>query len=375
MDPRYEILSRLVINHSVRLQSGENILLETTDIPSVMIECLIEAAARVGGHPVSILRDSRVSRAIQLRATREQMKLIGEWELSLMERVQAYISFRAFHNINELGDVSAEQRKFFDEYISKKVHLECRIPKTKWCVLRWPTSAMAQLFEMSTSAFEDFYFRACLVDYARMEKPAEKLRQRMLTANRVRIVGPDETDLRFSIKDIGAVACYGRRNVPDGEVFSAPIKDSVEGVIVFNTPTTERSGKKFSNIRLVFRNGNIVVASCETGSQKDLTDILNKDEGSRRLGEFALAFNPVILKPMGETLFDEKVAGSLHLAIGSAYKEAWNDNESVVHWDSVLVQRPEYGGGEVWFDNELIRKDGIFVPEYLRDLNTDRLLT
>lgn len=374
MDPRYEALAGLVVHHSVRLLPGENILFETTDVPNVMTECLIKEATRAGGHPISVLRDSRVSRALQLHATREQMQLIGDWELSLMERVQAYISFRAFHNINELGDVPVERRKFFDEYVWKKVHLECRVPKTKWCVLRWPTSAMAQLFEMSTSAFEDFYFRACLVDYARMEEPAERLRQRMLAANRVRIVGPGETELEFSTKGIGAQACYGRRNVPDGEVFSAPVKDSVEGVIVFNTPTTERSGKKFSNIRLSFRRGRIAEASCETGSPNDLLAILDKDEGARFIGEFALGFNPVILKPMGETLFDEKVAGSLHLAIGSAYKEAWNGNESVVHWDIVLVQRPEYGGGQVWFDSELIRQNGIFVPEDLKGLNPDRLL-
>lgn len=381
-DSRYQALAKTLISYSVDLQPGENILIQaydTSDSLNEFICCLVKEAAEAGGNPVVFCEDQRVQRALLMNVTEAQMKLMSDWQLFLMERVQAWIGFRSFNNINEQNDVPAEKQKLFAENIFGRVHRDYRLTKTKWCLLRWPTPAMAQLFGMSTEAFEDFYFRACLLDYARMAKAAEPLRELMKKTDKVRILGPSGTDLTFSIKDIGAHIDDGKVNRPGGEAFSPPVKESVNGVIAFNTPTTERGGKYFSNICLEAKNGKIIDASCESGSKKDLAAILDRDKGSRFFGEFAMAFNPHILEPAPDILFVEKVAGSLHLAIGDSLgcdPSVWptNMNKSSVHWDLVLIQRPEYGGGEIWFDNVLIRKDGLFILHELEGLNPENLL-
>jgi aminopeptidase len=213
------------------------------------------------------------------------------------------------------------------------------------------------------------YFRVCTLDYKKMAKAMEPLRKRMANADHVHIKSPG-TDLRFSIKGIGAVKCEGLRNIPDGEVFSCPVKDSVQGYISFNTPTIY-SGTKFENVRLEFKDGKVIKAT--SNNTKRLNEILDTDAGARYIGEFSLGFHPHILNPMCDILFDEKIAGSLHFTPGQAYEVADNGNRSAVHWDMVLIQRKEWGGGEVWFDGELIRKDGIFMPKDLRALNPDKL--
>jgi len=222
---------------------------------------------------------------------------------------------------------------------------------------------------MSTEAFEDLYFKVCTLDYLKMAKAMAPLHRRMRRANRVHIKSPG-TDLQFSIKGIGARMCEGLRNIPDGEVFSCPVKDSVNGVIQFNTPTIY-AGTKFENVRLEFKDGKVVKATAN--NTKRLNEILDTDAGARYVGEFSLGFNPYILTPMCDILFDEKIAGSLHFTPGQAYEECDNGNRSAVHWDMVLIQRREWGGGEIWFDGELIRKDGLFVPEDLEPLNPAHL--
>ena len=189
------------------------------------------------------------------------------------------------------------------------------------------------------------------------------------TADRVHLKAPG-TDLRFSIKGIGAKMCKGDRNIPDGEVFSCPTKFSVNGTIQFNTPTLY-SGTKFENVRLDFDEGKIIKATAN--NTKRINEILDTDAGARYVGEFSLGFNPYILSPMCDILFDEKIAGSLHFTPGQAYEECDNGNRSAVHWDMVLIQRPEWGGGEVWFDGELIRKNGQFLPRDLKPLNPSNL--
>jgi len=249
--------------------------------------------------------------------------------------------------------------------------LDWRVQKTKWCVLRWPSSSMAQQAKMSSEAFENFYFDACCMDYGRMSEGMACLETRMRNAEQVKISGPG-TDLKFSIKGIDAVACGGTYNIPDGEVFSCPVRDSVEGTITFNADTIYQ-GSSFSNVSLRFEKGKIVESSASSNSDK-LVEILDSDEGARFIGEFAIAFNPMIREPILDILFDEKIAGSFHFTPGQAYEEANNGNKSQVHWDMVNIQRPEYGGGEIWFDGELIRQDGNFIPEDLQKLNPEYLL-
>jgi aminopeptidase len=203
-----------------------------------------------------------------------------------------------------------------------------------------------------------------------MEKAMEPLKALMEKTDMVQIVGPG-TDLKFSIKGIPTVPCFGRRNIPDGEIYTAPVRDSVNGCLAYNTPSVY-GGKTFQDISFEFANGRIVEATAG-----DLTEEINKvldvDPGARFIGEFSFGVNPFILKPMKDTLFDEKIAGSFHFTPGKAYKEAPNGNVSAIHWDLVAIQRPEFGGGEIYFDGVLIRKDGLFVLEELQGLNPENL--
>jgi aminopeptidase len=289
-------------------------------------------------------------------------------ELARMERMDAYIALRGSENIFEASDVPSDKVQLVSRLM--KPVLDHRVGKTKWVVLRWPSSAMAQQAGMSTEAFEDFYFKVCTLDYSRMAPGMKALSDLMKKTDRVHIKGPG-TDLRFSIKGIGAQPCGGLRNIPDGEVFSCPVRDSVEGHIQYNAPTVYL-GASFDNIRLAFKKGKVVEAS--SSNTKRLNEILDSDSGARYIGEFALGFNPHILEPMRDILFDEKIAGSFHFTPGQAYEGVGNGNKSQVHWDMVCIQRPEYGGGEIWFDGKLIRKDGLFVPKALHQLNPGYLL-
>ena len=366
-DPRYAKLADLLINYSCDLQEGEHILLDLVDVPDEMGVALIRAARKAGGTPVAEVRHSRLNRELVRGTDEAHAKTVRDIELARMKKMQAYLAIRGAHNASESGDVPADKLQMYSKTL--RPVLDHRVNKTKWCVLRWPTPSMAQAANMSTEAFEDFYFDVCTMDYRKMAKAMAPLVDRMAKADQVRLVAPG-TDLRFSIKGIGAKPCEGTRNIPDGEVFSCPVKDSVEGVIAFNTPTLY-SGTKFEGIRLEFKAGKIVKA---TGSnEKKLNEILDTDAGARYIGEFSLGFNPHIQSPMCDILFDEKIAGSLHFTPGQAYEDCDNGDRSSVHWDMVLIQRPEWGGGEVWFDGELIRKEGRFLPKNLLGLNPEKL--
>jgi aminopeptidase len=272
-----------------------------------------------------------------------------------------------------MSDVPREKMDLYERLWWKPVHQDVRVPKTRWVVLRWPHPAMAQAAGMSTEAFEDFYFRVCVgVDYAKMRQAMKPLEDLMRRTDQVHITGPG-TDLRFSIKDIGVVGCWGERNIPDGECFTCPVRDSVNGTIQFNCETLYR-GTVFNNIKLTFRDGKVTTAAASSPElSSKLNEILDSDEGARYIGEWSLGFNPHVLKPMKDILFDEKIAGSFHLTPGQAYEEADNGNRSQVHWDMVCIQRKDHGGGEIHFDGKLVRQDGLFTLPELAGLNPDRL--
>jgi len=362
-DPRYKKLAKLLVKYSTELKKGDRVLLDMIDVPDEFSIELIRAARAVGATPLVEVRHTKVSRELLLKMSDRQAALVRDTELFRMKKMQAYIAVRGSANANENSDVPAD-RMALHSRITRPVQ-DWRINKTRWCVLRWPTSSMAQAAGMSTEAFENLYFDVCTMDYAKMARGMIPLERRMKRADRVRLISPG-TDLTFSIKNIGAKMCKGDRNIPDGEVFSCPVKNSVNGAIQFNTPTVY-SGAKFENIRLEFKNGKIIAAAAS--NTKRLNEILDTDAGARYVGEFSLGFNPYILNPICDILFDEKIAGSLHFTPGQAYEECDNGNRSAVHWDMVLIQRPEWGGGEVWFDGELIRKNGLFVPRDLKPLN------
>ncbi len=370
MDPRHQKLADLLIHYSLELKPGEKVYIEAFDVPSSFVEVLIDRAAAAQAIPLVSTRSNAVLRSLYLNATEEQMKLMGEVDLHLMKAVDAYIGVRGADNTSELSDVPVERMKLYQTHYWVPVHSEVRIRQKRWVVLRYPSPSMAQMAGMSTAAFEGFYYDVCTLDYGKMAQAVEPLRELMERTDRVRLVGPG-TDLRFSIRGIPAVPCVGDRNIPDGELFTAPVKDSVEGTIRFNTPTLHH-GVTYENVALEFRQGRIERATA-SGNVDRLNQVLDSDEGARYVGEFSLGFNPYVLEPMKDTLFDEKIAGSLHLTPGMAYEEADNGNRSEVHWDMVLIQRPEHGGGEVWFDDRCIRKDGLFVVPELEGLNPDAL--
>ena len=367
-DIRFDNLAKLLVEYSIRLKRNENVLIEAFDIPDEMTVALIRAVRNAGGVPFVQTQHARVNRALALEASERQLNLLASHELARMRKMNAYIAVRGSNNITELCDVPAEKMKL----LAKKMHpvQDQRVKKTKWVVLRWPTSSMAQLAGMSTEAFEDFYFEVCTLDYRKLQPGMKALKRLMEKTDRVEIKGPG-IDLRFSIKGIPAVICGGDRNIPDGEVFSCPVKDSVEGHVTFNAPSIYQ-GIGFDGIRLGFENGKIVEAT--SNETKKLNKILDSDPGARYIGEFSLGFNPRVLQPMRDILFDEKIAGSFHLTPGQAYEEADNGNRSQVHWDMVSIQRPEYGGGEIYFDGKLIRRDGKFLPQPLQSLNRGRFV-
>ncbi len=368
-DPRYEKLAQTLIGHSTKLQSGENVVIEAFDIPEEMTIALIREANKSGGRVMVNLRQSKVTRAIYQGTDEEAMKLNASIALAQMKKAQVYIGVRGGHNSAELSDVPGEKMRIYTKHYLHPVHLQQRVKKTRWCILRFPNSAMAQEAQMSSEAFEDFFFNVCTMDYSKMQRAVKPLQRLMEKTDKVRLVGPN-TDLEFSIKNIGVIPCFGTHNIPDGECFTAPVKTSVNGTISFNAPTIEH-GVTHENVRLEFRDGKIVQA---TSSNTDkLNEVLDTDKGARYIGEFSIAFNPYILQPMKDILFDEKIAGSFHFTPGQAYDEADNGNRSEVHWDMVSIQRPEFGGGQIYFDGKLIRNDGEFVRKDLMGLNPENL--
>ncbi len=367
-DPRLDQLAAVLTGFSTGLRRGERVLINAFDVPDAMVVALIRAARRRGALPFALFHHARVERELMRGAVAAQYLPHTRAELARMKGMQAYIAVWGSHNIFETSDVPAAAVQLVSR-LMKPVQ-DRRVNHTKWVVLRWPTTGMAQQAGLSTEAFEDFYFRVCTLDYRRMEPGMRALADLMRRTDRVHIKGPG-TDLRFSIKGIGAEACGGRKNIPDGEVFSCPVRDSVEGVVQYNAPTVYL-GTSFDHVRLVFKRGRIVEAAAN--NTRRLNEILNSDPGARYVGEFALGFNPHVREPMRDILFDEKIAGSFHFTPGQAYADCGNGNRSQVHWDLVCIQRPEYGGGEIWFDGRLIRRNGLFVPKPLQKLNPDYLL-
>ncbi len=368
-DPRMIQLAHNLVNYSCHVEKGERVLIESTGVPHEFTAALVEKVYEAGGIPLVVLHAPTVERALYMGYTKEQLELMAKYDSMRMKDCQAYIGVRAGDNSFEYSDVPGENITLFGKHYSRLVHSEIRVPETKWVVLRYPLPSMAQQANMSTEAFEDHFFNVCNLDYGKMSRAMDHLVARMQRTDKVRIVGQG-TDLTFSIKGQPAIKCAGELNIPDGEVFSAPIRDSVNGVLQYNTPSLYH-GRTYENIRLVFKDGKIIEA---TGNDtKRINEIFDTDEGARYIGEFAIGVNPYITSAIKDTLFDEKIAGSFHFTPGNCYDECPNGNKSTIHWDLVCIQTPEYGGGEMYFDGELVRKDGLFVTEDLQCLNPDSL--
>ncbi|HHT86754.1 MAG TPA: aminopeptidase [Clostridiales bacterium] len=369
-DPRIEKLAKNLLNFSVKLQKGENVLIDSKGNNDELVHALVKEAYRIGANPFVWVSHPTITRELAMGANIEQQKLIARLDAELMSNMQAYVGIRGGSNISEFSDVPAEKLEIMSKYYSEEVHGKVRVPKTRWVVMRYPSPSMAQQAGMSTEAFEDYYFNVCNLDYSKMDKALDSLKALMERTDKVRIVGKG-TDLEFSIKGIPAVKCAGEMNIPDGEIYTAPVNNSVNGVISYNTPSL-RDGFTFENVVLKFKDGRIVEAT--SNDTERINKIFDIDEGARYVGEFAIGVNPYITVPMKDTLFDEKIAGSFHFTPGSCYDDADNGNKSALHWDLVCIQTPEYGGGEMYFDGVLIRKDGRFVLPELECLNPENLI-
>lgn len=368
-DQRIDKLAHNLINYSCALKKGEKVLIEAKGIDHILVNALVKETYAVGAYPFVEIYDNKITRALLLGQNEELAKMRAEFDGARMNKMDAYIGIRGGENCNELSDVPKKNMKIESEYYSHPVHHEIRVKKTKWVVLRYPNQGMAQQANMSTESFEDFYFNVCNLDYSKMDAAMDALKVRLDKADKVRITAKN-TDISFSVKGIGSKKCSGERNIPDGEIYTAPVKDSVNGVITYNAPSVEQ-GFKFENVSLTFKDGKIINATAN--DTEKLNAILDTDAGSRYVGEFAFGVNPFIVKPMGDILFDEKISGSIHFTPGCCYDDCYNGNVSAVHWDLVLIQTKEYGGGEIYIDGELIRKDGLFVTEDLKCLNPENL--
>ncbi len=358
-------LAHLLVQYSVELQKGERCLINATDVPNSMVEALIEEVYAAGGYPEVNISSITVERALVKGATSESIVGWTDNDAYRMNNMDAFIGIRGIVNPFEMAHLGSGY-EVYNKMYNNKVHHDIRVPHTKWVVLRYPTLLMAYQAKMSFTQFEEYFYKVTSeVDYRAMDRAMDKAKAFMDTVDKVHIIAKD-TDLTFSIKNIGSVKCSGHRNIPDGEVYSAPVLNSVNGYIHYNTPSTYH-GHTFLDVRFVIKDGKIIEATSD--DNEAINRVLDSDIGARYFGEFALGCNPSITFAMDNTLFDEKIAGSIHFTPGNAYTNCDNTNRSSVHWDLVQIQTKEYGGGEIWMDGELIRKDGVFVHPSFTDLN------
>lgn len=370
MDERIKVLAKGLVNYSMEVKKGDKVYVHYTgDSTKDLAKQIVKEVYLAGGLPFPHYTDQRMQREVLLNCSEEQIKLMGEVDAKEMDAMDCYVGIRGTDNVTELSDVPAEKMEIYEKYYSTPVHHDIRVKKTRWVVLRYPNNSMAQLANSSLDGFSDFYFNVCNLDYSKMGKAMESLVEYMNRTDKVRIVGPG-TDLSFSIKDIPAIPCSGQCNIPDGEVFTAPVRNSINGTLAYNTPAVYQ-GFTYENIKLTFKDGKIIEATANDTER--INKVFDTDEGARYVGEFAIGVNPYILKPMKDTLFDEKIMGSFHFTPGNCYDDAPNGNVSAIHWDLVCIQTPEYGGGEIYFDDVLIRKDGVFVVPELECLNPENL--
>ena len=371
-DIRINKLAESLVHYSCKVNKNENVLIKVYGEGEEynLVVALIKEIYKAGANPFVWNHNPQIMRELLKDCNEEQIKLWAQTDLALMQKMDAYIGIWGGSNNAENSSVSRENNQIYEKFYSNPVHMHERVKNTKWVILNYPTPSMAQQASMSTDEFEDFYFKVCNLDYSKMSKAMDNLVELMEKTDKVKIVGK-ETDLTFSIKNIKAIKCAGEMNIPDGEVFTAPVRESVNGILSYNAPSLYNDGFTYENIKFEFKDGKIIKATAN--DTKRINGILDTDEGARYIGEFSLGLNPYITKPMKDILFDEKIMGSFHFTPGSCYDEAPNGNKSIIHWDLVCIQTEDYGGGEIYFDDILIRKNGIFVVDSLKCLNPENL--
>ncbi len=364
MDLREKKLAEKLVNYSCSVKKGEKVLIQYSSCSDSLINALIDEIYKVGAYPIlrPIIKSNQ--RHIMLGADEEYFKFLADIDSYMMEKMDAVILIGGSNNTFEYSDVPESALSAQSKYHTKPVHFDIRCSK-KWVLLGYPTPSFAQSARMSTEKFEDFYYQVCTMDYAELDKNLTPLEKLMNETDKVHIVAKN-TDLTFSIKGIPAIKCVGECNIPDGEIYTAPVKDSINGHIEFNIPT-KYDGKEFTNIYLEFENGKIVSHKCN--NDEAFEKIISVDESARYVGEFSFGVNRFVTQPIHDILFDEKMGCSIHMALGSSYDDAYNGNKSAIHWDLIQCHKKEYGGGKIYFDDKLIYENGDFVPTNLVALN------
>jgi aminopeptidase len=363
-DPRVEKLADILVNYSAKVRKGDVVMIDFSGTRSLpLIEEIYKKCLKNGARYVEYNFSSEdLTRLFYQIALGGQLSYFPRHRLEAMKKATVYIGVGGNENTQTYANTPLKKMVVREKVLRPIINR--RIDHTRWVVTRYPTNGLAQDAKMSLAEFEDFYFKACNIDWPDFSKKITKLWQVVNRTKQVRIKSSD-TDLTFSIKGIPAIKSEGLRNMPDGEVFTSPVKNSVEGYITYNTPSLYH-GKEFDGVRFEFSKGRIVEATSKIGSTDELNKILDTDRGARYVGEFSFGLNKNITRPMKNILFDEKIMGSIHFTPGQAYKDADNGNRSSIHWDLVKILK---GDGEVYFDGKLVQKDGKFVVKELRGLN------
>ena len=367
MSDKLKELANSIVSYSIHVEKDEKVLITTQSIETrEFISYLIEAIYKSGGVPVLKINDPLLGAQLSEGNNEARIEVLKQIQENEVELFDSFINIRYSMNDYESKNVGGEMAKKLSQALLPSS--DVRVNQRKWVLLNYPSLLDSFKAKMTSREFNNYALDVMTVNYQKMKELIKPLKELMDKTDKVRIVSPG-TDLEFSIKGMTSIPCVGEMNIPDGELYSAPIKNSVNGTITYNTPSPYQGGV-YNNVSLEFKNGKIIKATCD-GDNEKLNEIFNTDEGARYVGEFSLGFNPKILYPMGDILYDEKILGSLHFTPGQAYKDCYNGNDSGIHWDMVLIQRKDYGGGEIYFDDVLIRKDGMFVLEELKPLNFD----
>lgn len=367
MDSRISKLANMIVNYSLKIKKDETVLITYQSNEAVdLVKALIEQLHQVGAVVFVNSVDPVITNMLKEKTTSNRIELIRKYQKFEVDNFSSFIHIT--YNLNDYEGKNVSNR-IIKEIGEKTYDLHNkRVNERKWVLLNYPSYVDSFKAKMTTGDFYDYVMDVMTLDYSKMSSDIKPLEELMKKTNKVRITGPG-TDISFSIKNMPIIPCVGSANIPDGEIYTAPIKHSVNGVITYNTESTYH-GDVYKNIKLEFEKGKIINATCDDKNKNEkLNDIFDIDEGARYIGEFSLGLNPKILNPMGDILFDEKIIGSIHFTPGAAYKDSYNGNDSSIHWDLVLIQRKEYGGGSLYFDDVLVRQDGMFVLEELKHLN------
>lgn len=365
MEEKIKILAKTIVNHSVKVQEGENVKItcETME-PMPLVKELVKLISQEKANVSVSFFDPSLNAEINKNTSDKKIKLLKEMEKFEVEKFDSFI--RIFCNQGDYINKIVPDETTVKIGEALKEYRDIRVNEKKWVLLNYPSSVDSQKAKMNIDEFTKFSFDAMCYDYKQMEEDLKPLKELMEKTDKVRLTG-EGTDITFSIKDVPVIPCVGECNIPDGEIYTAPVKDSINGTIKYNTPSPYR-GNVYNNVTLTFENGKIINAICDEDNNA-LNAIFDTDEGARYVGEFSIGVNPMIKYPMGDILFDEKIIGSIHFTPGCAYKDAYNGNESAIHWDMVLIQREDFGGGNIYFDDVLIRENGVFVLKELEHLN------